>query len=132
MEVFHDAGQATSRGGLDTRRIHASKVAWEATLALFRRCLYRRPRLCAGSAPVGAPASGSAGCGLDRSPDLLANAPLPLARGLLPSGETPRAATGLGDDFLGERVLGAPEMRGIPTALPGLCWATVPVRRWWH
>jgi carboxymethylenebutenolidase len=39
MEVFHDAGQEFFSEELDTRRIHASKVAWEATLALFRRCL---------------------------------------------------------------------------------------------
>jgi dienelactone hydrolase len=39
MEVLHDAGQDFFSEDLDTRRIHASKVAWEATLALFRRCL---------------------------------------------------------------------------------------------
>jgi carboxymethylenebutenolidase len=39
IEVFHDAGQDFFSEDLDTRRIHASKVAWESTLALFRRCL---------------------------------------------------------------------------------------------
>jgi carboxymethylenebutenolidase len=39
MEVFHDAGQDFFSEDLDTHRIYASKVAWEATLALFRRCL---------------------------------------------------------------------------------------------
>jgi carboxymethylenebutenolidase len=39
MEVFHDAGHDFFSDDLDTRRIYASKVAWEATLALFRRRL---------------------------------------------------------------------------------------------
>jgi carboxymethylenebutenolidase len=39
IEVFHDAGRDFFSEELDTHRIHASKVAWEATLALFRRCL---------------------------------------------------------------------------------------------
>jgi carboxymethylenebutenolidase len=39
MEVFHDAGRDFFCDEIDAHRIHASKVAWEATLALFRRCL---------------------------------------------------------------------------------------------
>ena len=39
MEVFHDAGEDFFCEERDTYRIHASKVAWEETLALFRRCL---------------------------------------------------------------------------------------------
>jgi carboxymethylenebutenolidase len=39
IEVFHDAGRDFFSDDLDTRRIHASKVAWDETLALFRRCL---------------------------------------------------------------------------------------------
>lgn len=39
IEVFHDAGQDFFSEELDAHRIHASKVAWEATLALLRRCL---------------------------------------------------------------------------------------------
>jgi carboxymethylenebutenolidase len=39
IEVFHDAGRDFFSEEIDTHRIHASKVAWDATLALFRRCL---------------------------------------------------------------------------------------------
>lgn len=39
MEVFHDAGRDFFSDDLDTRRIHASKVAWEELLGLYRRCL---------------------------------------------------------------------------------------------
>jgi carboxymethylenebutenolidase len=39
IEVFHDAGRDFFSEELDAHRIHASKVAWDATLALFRRCL---------------------------------------------------------------------------------------------
>jgi hypothetical protein len=39
MEVFHDAGEDFFCEERDTYRIHASKVAWEETLALFQRCL---------------------------------------------------------------------------------------------
>jgi carboxymethylenebutenolidase len=39
IEVFHDAGRDFFSEELDAYRIHASKAAWDATLALFRRCL---------------------------------------------------------------------------------------------
>jgi dienelactone hydrolase len=39
VEVFRDAGEDFFCEERDTHRIHASKVAWEETLALFRRCL---------------------------------------------------------------------------------------------
>lgn len=39
MEVFHDAGEDFFLEERDSYRIHASKVAWEETLAFFRRCL---------------------------------------------------------------------------------------------
>lgn len=39
MEVFHDAGENFFSENIDAHRIHASNVAWEATLALFHRCL---------------------------------------------------------------------------------------------
>jgi carboxymethylenebutenolidase len=39
IEVFHDAGRDFFSDDLDTRRIHASKVAWDETLALLQRCL---------------------------------------------------------------------------------------------
>jgi carboxymethylenebutenolidase len=39
IEVFHDAGRDFFCEEIDAHRIHASKVAWEATLDLFRRCL---------------------------------------------------------------------------------------------
>jgi len=39
VEVFRDAGEDFFCDERDTHRIHASKVAWEETLALFRRCL---------------------------------------------------------------------------------------------
>ncbi len=39
MEVFHDAGEDFFCEERDGYRIHASSVAWEKTLALFRRCL---------------------------------------------------------------------------------------------
>jgi carboxymethylenebutenolidase len=39
MEVFHDAGRDFFCEELDAHRIRASKIAWEAALALFRRCL---------------------------------------------------------------------------------------------
>ncbi len=39
MEVFHDAGEDFFLEERDTYRVHASKTAWEETLALFRRCL---------------------------------------------------------------------------------------------
>ena len=39
IEVFHDAGEDFFCDERETHRIHASKVAWEETLALFRRCL---------------------------------------------------------------------------------------------
>jgi carboxymethylenebutenolidase len=39
MEVFHDAGEDFFLEERDSYRIHASKVAWEETLALFHRCL---------------------------------------------------------------------------------------------
>jgi carboxymethylenebutenolidase len=39
LEVFHDAGEDFFCEERDTYRIHASKVAWEETLALFHRCL---------------------------------------------------------------------------------------------
>ncbi|HLN57634.1 MAG TPA: dienelactone hydrolase family protein [Thermoanaerobaculia bacterium] len=39
IEVFPDAGEEFFCEERDTHRIHASKVAWEETLALFSRCL---------------------------------------------------------------------------------------------
>ncbi len=39
MEVFHDAGEGFFLEERDSYRLRASKVAWEETLALFRRCL---------------------------------------------------------------------------------------------
>ena len=42
MEVFHDAGEDFFLEERDGYRVHASKVAWEETLALFRRCLGMR------------------------------------------------------------------------------------------
>jgi len=39
MEVFHDAGEDFFCEERDEHRIHASRVAWEESLALFRRCL---------------------------------------------------------------------------------------------
>ncbi len=39
MEVFRDAGEDFFCAERDTHRIHASKVAWDETLALFSRCL---------------------------------------------------------------------------------------------
>lgn len=39
LEVFHDAGADFFCEERDTHRIHASKVAWEETLVLLRRCL---------------------------------------------------------------------------------------------
>ncbi len=39
LEVFHDAGADFFLEERDSYRIHASKLAWEATLALFSRCL---------------------------------------------------------------------------------------------
>jgi carboxymethylenebutenolidase len=39
IEVFPDAGEDFFCEERDTYRIHASKVAWEETLAHFRRCL---------------------------------------------------------------------------------------------
>lgn len=39
LEVFRDAGADFFLEERDTYRIHASKLAWEATLALFSRCL---------------------------------------------------------------------------------------------
>ena len=39
IEVFHDAGEDFFCDERETHRIHASKVAWEETLALFRRSL---------------------------------------------------------------------------------------------
>ena len=39
IELFRDAGEDFFCDERDTHRIHASRVAWEETLALFRRCL---------------------------------------------------------------------------------------------
>jgi carboxymethylenebutenolidase len=39
VEVLHGAGEDFFCEERDTHRIHASRVAWEETLALFRRCL---------------------------------------------------------------------------------------------
>ena len=39
VEVFRDAGEDFFCEERDTHRIHASNIAWEETLALFRRCL---------------------------------------------------------------------------------------------
>jgi carboxymethylenebutenolidase len=39
IDVFHDTGRDFFSEELDAHRIHASKVAWDSTLALFRRCL---------------------------------------------------------------------------------------------
>lgn len=39
IEVFHDAGEDFFRADRDTYRIHASRIAWEKTLELLRRCL---------------------------------------------------------------------------------------------
>ncbi len=39
IEVFHDAGADFFLEERDSYRIHASKLAWEATLALLSRCL---------------------------------------------------------------------------------------------
>jgi len=61
-------------------------------------------RACGGSAPNGAPASDSAGCGLDRSPDP-AQALRSRGARLLPAvtWETPRAATGAQHEEAGHR-----------------------------
>jgi carboxymethylenebutenolidase len=39
LDVFHDAGADFFLEERDSYRIHASKLAWEATLATFSRCL---------------------------------------------------------------------------------------------
>jgi carboxymethylenebutenolidase len=39
LETFRDAGEDFFNVERDTHRIHASKMAWEKTLELFRRCL---------------------------------------------------------------------------------------------
>jgi carboxymethylenebutenolidase len=39
IEIFHDAGRDFFCEEIDAHRIHASKAAWDATLALLRRCL---------------------------------------------------------------------------------------------
>jgi carboxymethylenebutenolidase len=39
IEVFHEAGPDFFSEDIDVHRIHASNVAWDETLTLFRRCL---------------------------------------------------------------------------------------------